>query len=99
MKKTLCIIAGAVLAIAIYWLGFANGYYCCETKLDGTKIVVLSDEELIETYIQNEYGPEYYGKIFGHNTDEFIDYEVYDADGNLTNICTTNRNWLRNKYN
>ena len=98
MKKTICILAGAALAIALYWLGFVNGVYYNEVK---TKVVSenvdLSDEELVSNYITERYGSDYYGIIWG-DSDGYIKYEVYDSDGELTNLCTTNREWLQGKY-
>ena len=91
-KKTLLTILGAVFAIAVYWLGFANGVYYSENKTED--IEILSDEELVSLRIESEWGPGYYGVIYGTNDDDFIDYEVYSENGELAYICTTNRNYM-----
>ena len=97
-KKTLMKLLGAAFAIAIYWLGFFTGMYCTNANHDIAETIELSDEELIDLYIQSVYGEGYYAVLFGHNDNGYINYELYSEGGDLENICVTSRGYLRKKF-
>lgn len=95
MKKIICILVGAAFAIAIYWLGFANGVYYNEATAETAgETIVLSDEEDLNKYIEDRYGVGCYGVVFSTN-DKYIYYNVYTEDGDLLNSpCVVHKSWL-----
>lgn len=94
MKKILIILLGAALATVIYWLGFAIGAYFVSHE---TEVMiesnVMSDVEIMESIVMEDYGPGYYGVLSDNNDDEFIDYVVYSNDGTLQYMCSSHRSW------
>lgn len=89
-KKFLVQLVGAVFAIAIYWLGFAVGYYANQENLEdqGVVITIPSNEELLDTYVQYKYGTGCYAETYGTVTDTSIMYDVYNEDGELIMVAT-----------
>jgi hypothetical protein len=96
MKKNICILAGAVFAIAIYWLGFVNGVYYTENKTEiaAEDDTVLSDDEMLNKYVEEHYGSGCYAVVFDAN-DDYVYYDVYSNDGALVNsLCVTLKSWI-----
>lgn len=105
MKKTLVTLLGAVLAIAIYWLGFANGVYYEQNKAETeteTEIttISLSDEEIMHKYIVEEFGEGYYGKLKTYDdtlvNNIYVMFVVYDDDGNYVDVISVFRHLYQN---
>ena len=98
-KKTLLTILGAVLAIAIYWLGFVIGVhyteYNAETKAES---IALSDEEIMNFRIIEEYGHEYYGVLYDDPRDGFIEFAVYTEDDVPYKWVSLNRDYYAAMY-
>lgn len=87
MKK---ILLGAVVIATIYGLlGFAI------SKMEDT---VLSDEEIMNRIITQEYGTECYGVLCADDGDNYIEYLVYSADGMLQYGRSSDREWYMNRY-
>ena len=90
---------GAALAIAAYVLGFVNGAYYTEHKSEAAvEHATLSDEEIIELRVMDNYGPEYYGVLSDDNNDDYIDYLVYSEDNVLCYVCSSDREVYQIKY-
>ena len=95
-RKNICILAGAVFAIAIYWLGFVNGIYYAENKAetvteDGRSV---SDLESLNKYVEEHYGSGYYAEVFMVKND-YVYYDVYSENGELRNtLCTTHKSCI-----
>ena len=92
-RKNICILAGAVFSIAIYWLGFVNGVYYAENKtetvVEDTE-VSLSDDEMFDRYIEERYGSGHYG-VVDFERDGYVYYDVYSEDGELVSILSSVR--------
>ena len=104
-KKALVTILGAAFALAIYWLGFINGVYYIEDTIENetepkTRMsnVMLSDEELMNSIIENEYGDECYGVLFEDDGDNYIEYTVYFKDGRAAFVVISPRDVYTNMY-
>ena len=99
-KSTMLKLAGAVFAIAIYVLGFVNGEYYAEnkTELAAAEVMELSDEELVELKVADEWGSGLQVVIQPCEDEDFIAYVVYDQDGDVKYAVKSNRDWLQRKY-
>ncbi len=99
MKKMLLKLAGAALAITVYALGFVNGAYYNETKTKTTvEVTALSDEELVQLKVADEWGSDLQVVVQPCKDEDFVAYIVYDQDGVVKYIGKSNRDWLQRKY-
>lgn len=95
-RKNICILAGAVFAIAIYWLGFVNGVYYAENK---TEVNIeteqsVSDMDALNRYVEDHYGSGYYADLYMVK-DNYVYYDVYSEDGYWQfGLCTTHKSCL-----
>ena len=98
-RKALCGLAGALLAIAVYWLGFVNGVYHAEQQIsESNDSVMLSDEEIMNLRIADLYGPEYYGVLQDSDDDDYIEFSVYSEDDVLCYTHHSNRDMCLQRY-
>lgn len=88
MKKALVAILGAVFAMAIYWLGFANGVYCTESTIEERiEVSIPTDEELMNQTVESLFGDGYYGVLVASDDPREIAFTVYKADGTSDGLC------------
>lgn len=89
MKKT------TIIKVIMITLALMAGYIC--GSITGQQNAGLTDEELIEAYIIDEYGNGNYEIEITDRNGEFVDYFVY-KDGHIAYCCTTNMGYMEQLY-
>lgn len=92
-KETLLKLLGAVIAIAVYWMGYAYGTYCAPSEPEKA---VMTDEEIMEEYVRDNFGNQYYGVLMDVDGDEYVDFTVYsDEHYGMFTMCSVHRETYR----
>ena len=98
-KTTLLTILGAVVAIAIYWMGFMIGSINTEdASATETVTIIITDEYIMDRYILDEYGTDYYGELGSDEDEDIIWFRVYSEDGEERYSVSISREYYQNKY-
>ena len=80
------------VAIAITLLISVNVYKTIKTE-------TITDQYILDRYVEEERGDTYYGVIWEDNTDdEYIGYLIYDENDELRYVGSCRREYYMNKY-
>lgn len=93
MKKIL------VLAIALGCLCGCEKNAAVEDIGKETVYVPLTDTQLINRFVDEEYGEDYRGRQYDHiDGDEYVEFYVHDNKGNIVSGRMINREYYQGLY-